>query len=338
MKRLSATLCLLHLVALLVLWGLIQSSFNSHWAVTLFLFSPRWVVALPLAILVPMTLMFRWRWAWIYLVHTMVILFPILGLQIGKSSIQDLDGDVVNGQVLRVLTCNTGGGDLSQEMMVSLVEDHRIDVLLLQECERPIAKSLFAKLGWNYRHKHQIAIGSSSDLNEATVLTAQSEERYRVPVAVGCSLAWPTKEDAGVELVSIHLPTFRPAFEKLRAMNMAEGAVALEAEGRRYDQLTGQTSALLREVGVPLVAAGDFNAPVESSHYRDFWTEFVNAFAVRGSGFGHTKFTRFHGVRIDHVLVNEAWSVQSCRVGPDLGGDHRPVLVELVLREDTDEG
>ena len=36
-------------------------------------------------------------------------------------------------------------------------------------------------------------------------------------------------------------------------------------------------------------------------------------------------------VRIDHILTTPDWSIAECRVGPDLGSDHLPVMAEVVL-------
>ena len=330
MRHIVATLGILYLLVLLILWWAIHSSLNSHWLVTLFLFSPRWVVALPLLILIPITLLFRWRWTWIYLLHVVVIIFPILGFHVGSSGVDTRPDD----HVLRVLTCNTGGGELSQDALVNLIHEHEVDVLLLQECRGNIAKALFETLGWQHRQRRQIAIGSSFDLGEAEVVAAMSEKHYRVPVAVACHLIWKTNNEITINLVSVHLPTFRPAFEKLRAMDMNAGAIAVQERSRLYDELAGQIPSSLDPNEAPLIIAGDFNVPVDSVHYQTFWNGYQNAFEAQGSGLGYTKFTRFHGVRIDHVLLNSPWSVRSCQVGPDLGGDHRPVLVELIYRSE----
>jgi endonuclease/exonuclease/phosphatase (EEP) superfamily protein YafD len=80
------------------------------------------------------------------------------------------------------------------------------------------------------------------------------------------------------------------------------------------------------------LVAGDFNMPQESRIYWHDWSNYQNAFGVAGLGYGYSKYTRWHGVRIDHVLADEHWRVESCKVEPDVGSDHRPVLAELRLK------
>src|SRR5207302_11334883 len=79
----------------------------------------------------------------------------------------------------------------------------------------------------------------------------------------------------------------------------------------------------------PLLIAGDFNLPTDSAIYRRHWSQYANAFSAVGLGFGHTKFTRWAGFRIDRVLAGPGWKFRSCQVGPDVGSDHRPVIAHV---------
>jgi endonuclease/exonuclease/phosphatase (EEP) superfamily protein YafD len=85
----------------------------------------------------------------------------------------------------------------------------------------------------------------------------------------------------------------------------------------------------------PVLVAGDFNLPVDSVVYRRSWSWLTNAFSQAGTGFGSTKFTRWHGVRIDHVLGGPGWHCRRCWVGPDVGSDHRPVIADMVWGRDA---
>jgi endonuclease/exonuclease/phosphatase (EEP) superfamily protein YafD len=81
--------------------------------------------------------------------------------------------------------------------------------------------------------------------------------------------------------------------------------------------------------GAALLIAGDFNLPPESAIFRASWGGYTDAFPAAGCGYGYTKFTRWWGARIDHVLAGAGWQVRDCTVGPDVGSDHRPVLATL---------
>ncbi|WP_442511948.1 endonuclease/exonuclease/phosphatase family protein [Novipirellula sp. SH528] len=323
MKRAVQIIAILYLLLLVFGAVVMQTSLNSYWLVTLFLFSPRWVVALPLLLLVPLTLFVRWRFAFVYFVHVAVILIPILGYQFPASMPIDAEEQFR----LRVLTCNVGGGTIDDQQLIQLINDQRVDVMMLQECSQRAAESLFPKLGWNRRQVHNVAIGSSMELGDVTVLARQSKEQYAAVAGIECEVLCPDGER--VSLVSLHLPTFRPALERLLRLDTKQGPTAMREQGELHRNVARQLSASISTLANSAIIAGDFNVPVESVYYRDYWGSHQNAFSVAGSGFGYTKHTRYHGVRIDHVLVNDHWQVISSVVGPDLGGDHRPVIVEL---------
>jgi len=109
------------------------------------------------------------------------------------------------------------------------------------------------------------------------------------------------------------------------APEMNAGTESRRIESELASQLAG-------EAQFPVIIAGDFNMPVDSTIYRRFWSGWQNAFSTAGFGYGYTKFTDRWGVRIDHVLASRGWQIRTAGVGPDLGGDHRPVLVELRLQ------
>ena len=89
-------------------------------------------------------------------------------------------------------------------------------------------------------------------------------------------------------------------------------------------------SQWVRESPHPVLVAGDFNLPVDSRIYGEAWSGFLNAFSTAGLGVGHSKYTRWIGVRIDHILTSPEWYVEACRVGPAVGSDHLPLLADLV--------
>lgn len=49
----------------------------------------------------------------------------------------------------------------------------------------------------------------------------------------------------------------------------------------------------------PMLVVGDFNMPVESAVYGEFWSDRQNAFSTTGTGWGWTKHKSWYGVRLD---------------------------------------
>jgi len=333
MKRTALNLAVGYLLLLVMGCVAIALDDGSHWAVTLFLFSPRWIAALPMIVLIPITMTFRFRFTLFYLLHALVVAFPIMGYQIPRT-LRELDS---KSPTLGVITCNLGGGSINTGDLIDLVHEHEIEVLMLQECPATVSVELFKQLGWEHRQEHALAIGSSFPLGRVVTLARHPKSHYNVPVAISCDLSWPmvTTSDGSherVQLVSLHLPTFRPALEVAKRLNLTDGPAAIQERGVYYREIADQLFSGIR-IDEPTIVGGDFNVPCESAYYRDYWHEYRNAYAEAGIGFGYTKYTRYHGIRIDHLLVNDDWSVIQSLVGPSLGGDHRPVITKLTRSE-----
>ncbi|QEG02190.1 Endonuclease/Exonuclease/phosphatase family protein [Stieleria maiorica] len=326
MRRATLILAILYLLLLVIGAALMHTRLNSYWLITVFLFSPRWVVALPLLLLVPLTLVFRRRLAPVYLIHVGLVLFPILDFQLPRFA--PASSEV--RPTLRVLTCNVGGGTLDDRRLIELLRDHEIDVMMLQECTQAVADPLFEQLGWNRRQLHHVVIASPLELSRPRVLGRQPRNNFHAVAAIGCQLTLPQGER--VQLASIHLPTFRPALEKIQHFDFQRGPEAIDRLGQTRRGIAKQVAEAVGDVDLPTMLAGDFNVPVESVFYRDYWGEYQNAFSIAGGGLGYTKYTRLHGIRIDHILADQNWDVLAAHVGPDLGGDHRPVIAEFARR------
>jgi endonuclease/exonuclease/phosphatase (EEP) superfamily protein YafD len=137
---------------------------------------------------------------------------------------------------------------------------------------------------------------------------------------------------------NIHLGTPKPALQlildpkKILDLSQVNRAVA-QLECRRLE--SRDLARCFRGFSEPTIIAGDFNMPVESGLYQDYWSEYQNAFSQTGVGLGHTKHTRVdifrYGSRIDHILCDGRWIPAQCWVGPDLGSDHLPVIADFTF-------
>src|SRR5262245_26959599 len=134
-----------------------------------------------------------------------------------------------------------------------------------------------------------------------------------------------------VNIVNVHLETVREGLAEV--MHRAwRGAPALVANIRQRDFESGLARAWTERGSPPLVVMGDFNMPIESAIYQRHWSSFTNACSEAGFGFGAARAPFWHGIRIDHVLLGSGWECLRAKVGRDLGGDHRPMVVDLKWR------
>jgi endonuclease/exonuclease/phosphatase (EEP) superfamily protein YafD len=108
------------------------------------------------------------------------------------------------------------------------------------------------------------------------------------------------------------------------------------------DRRTRQLHALaveLRNLGKPAAVCGDFNAApwsqsihelAQSADLRSTYGRFGLAATWPADG------SRLFRVPLDNCLVNESVAVADRRVGPDIGSDHLPLIVDLAWRRSAD--
>jgi endonuclease/exonuclease/phosphatase (EEP) superfamily protein YafD len=132
-----------------------------------------------------------------------------------------------------------------------------------------------------------------------------------------------------VTFVNVHLETSRKGIEPVQHSGLRGWPALKDNLSFRDIESRAITAWIRARSGDSVIIAGDFNQPTDSAIYRRYWTGWTNAFNVAGRGFGYTKFTSWWGIRIDHVLTGRQWEAVRWVVGPNLGSDHRPVLVTL---------
>jgi len=302
--------------------GAVHALGDRWWPATALLFAPRWVLGLPLLILVPAALAGRRRLLAPLGAALVLLLGPVMGFQIpGPDALlhRDEPGD------LRVMTANIGGGpSMSPAAVAAVLGEVRPDVAAFQECDVDLDRLRSA--GWFAHANSNLCVVSRFPIRRAT----DDPGRLGPVPGSGKVFAYVLETPAGpLSLLHLHLATVRPGLAEVMHRGW-RGAPDLSANSalRRLESRLARARAT-RMVPLPIVV-GDFNVPVESAIYRDAWAGWSNAFSRAGLGFGWTKYTRWHGVRVDHVLHGPDWECRRAWVGPSLGFDHRPVVADLV--------
>jgi endonuclease/exonuclease/phosphatase (EEP) superfamily protein YafD len=119
-----------------------------------------------------------------------------------------------------------------------------------------------------------------------------------------------------VQMVAFHpMPPLSPHFHQARDQNLKTFAQQFQTSGQ------------------PGLVVGDLNATPWSSAFAGLaamglrrTTSLQATWPTAGQG--------WLGIPIDHVLATRHWKVLGYRMGPDLGSDHLPVLVQLALNTD----
>ena len=296
------------------------------WPATMLLFSPRWLIALPLALLVPLALWLNRRLLFPLLLSALVIFGPFMGLRFPIEKPKP-----VAGPLFRVLTCNIHGGGASEKALLSLVEEVRADLVALQECPPEMGKRM---PGWFVLQEGGLALMSRRPfLSQGSLLTVRVPYRWPGVSMLHARVALPGGE---VTVCSIHLPTPRFGLQgllnKRTVLDLAKSGEVVDETWYRESNARTVREAMDALPG-PVVVAGDFNTPVESRIYRTVWGDLTNAFDSVGRGYGITQRVSVKGfgfgARIDHVLTGAGLVPRVCEVGPDVGSDHLPVIADV---------
>jgi len=95
----------------------------------------------------------------------------------------------------------------------------------------------------------------------------------------------------------------------------------------------GEMARALARVSEPLIVFGDFNASPDAPELAPVFERLRDAWP-RDSGNGYTYPADVPAKRIDYVLTSRDFRIVGARVPQSDASDHRPVVVDLVLRPD----
>jgi endonuclease/exonuclease/phosphatase (EEP) superfamily protein YafD len=309
-----------YLVSILGLWALLATEADHWWFPTLILYGPRWFWLAPLSILVPAAVVFSPRTARILLCAGLVVVGPVQGFR------PPWPRWPAGRDLIKVMTCNVQGDHADLAALLATASESEIDIICFQEW----GMSGTGALGTDPRHvrvHRSFCLASRFPILELEALSSL-DQPWR-DLALHAELDVP---GGSLHLFNLHLSTPRPGLEAIRFGRCAGIPALVENIGQRSVESELVCQWVDRFEG-PALIAGDFNMPVDSAIFRRDWSRYADAFSAAGFGFGHTKFTRWEGIRIDHVLAAPGLRFYSCRVGPDVGSDHRPVIAEVELTD-----
>jgi vancomycin resistance protein VanJ len=316
--------CWLYLAGLLLLCLFIRVAGDRWWIATLIMFGPRWIWGVPLCILIPTALRFRRRSLWVLAAAAVVVIGPIMGLCIGIGARADSSADLG----LRVLMCNTQGEVLDEGALTQLITSVQPDIVALQEWRPPRPPTVFAGGPWHILVNGEFVIGSRFPIRAIRVSFSQHAAQFR-----GAAVAYDVQiSGRTLRFFSVHLTSPHEVFRKaLHGDRYGRARVQYNSKLRREEaeDIRQQADAFAG----PVLIAGDFNLPNDSSIYRSTFSSFTDGFYAAGFGFGWTYHEKWTVARIDHILGGPGWNVSRCWVGPSVGSDHRPLIADLQLRD-----
>jgi len=314
---------------LLLAFGLWQWG-DRWWLMTVVMFGPRWLILLPLLALLPMAFKLNKRMMIPLLVTAVIALGPIMGFRVG---VRRWFGSPADSLTLRVATFNAGGGNTLRGPLSWVLNEIDAEIVAVQECGPTLQQHIeqIPELSWYHHSDFQMCLLSRYPIRSVAQM---DRETLELAGASGFVIRYAIEiGDTVVNVTSLHLDTPRQGLEGLRSGAVREGLGNLRSKEFTREIESRQGRSWVDGAKGPFIVLGDFNMPVESAIYQEYWGDLKNAFSQVGFGFGSTRFNGWIRVRIDHVLLGDGWRAVKAFVGPKLGSDHRPMIAHVVLSE-----
>ena len=292
----------------------LATHFRLQYAVALLLAAVSWPLIPPLAGPAPRGLGSRLGFPLACLVLAAInlaVLRPYLGFRLTPAS-TEAPGE----SRIRLVALNVHTGNARHDLVEAFLRASEADVILLTEVDD---RWLTQLAGLTNRWPHQlreprddnfgIALLSRWPWTQARVITLGEAELPSVEARI-------VRGDRRLWVIGTHpLPPGTSAQATLR-----DGQ--LQAIARRVAELAG-----------PRVLAGDLNATPWSPAFRGLEQRSGLRDTLRGRGYQASWPAGFplFGIPLDHALISPDLRVLDRRLGPRVGSDHRPLILELAL-------
>ena len=327
----------LALLATVAYWILLDVFADRHWLGTVVAYTPRFFAYLPTVLVLPIAAVTRHKWHFLAnLGGLLVAIFVIGGVE--------FPGLCRSGPPERTVTLVVQNLAHRNEAaaMAKLVEAHKPDILLLQECQPPGVSidSAEVRSGKEVGQPdyHLVIDHNLCMLSRYPVLQVLHRDRSEVWKQGGSGAIALYEFDAPMGKIwvqNVHLETIREGLSGLVKFRLG-GIVTMHETMAQRELEAAAAGEWAKQAKGPLLIGGDFNLVQESMLMRKHFGEMDNAFDECGLGNGDTKVTKFGPLyfrsRIDHVLSSREWSVVAAEQAVEVGSDHIGLVTTLALR------
>jgi endonuclease/exonuclease/phosphatase (EEP) superfamily protein YafD len=245
-----------------------------------------------------------------------------------------------------------GGEDDPVQCVIDGILEADPDVVTLLEISRDTLESVQDRLNLNCIHSDYFGTNNASRgglavcARRSAFLVTGSGHPFSDEDAWQYVSAEITGQGRRFNVVGVHLQPYWPltgAVMRQSVSDLAQGEpgplLAMSRDGAAVVARQGrQSSALLDRVSRyhdPTLILGDFNSTRDSALHTELRRSFVDTFARGSRGFGATVYALgWLPLRVDYIYSTPDFAVRSSRLGPANCSDHRPVISQLVLRDD----
>lgn len=305
----------LALVALASITGLLLGMLGRYsWVLDLFShLRVHYIVALAVSA-VGLLLLRQWRSAVLASVAALAACIPTFEY----LSAQALTSDAPS---FKAISFNVWFRQRDQSAAVAYLESSGADVLVLQEISESQANTLSPRLkSYPYAYLQGADESDTVVFSRWPILSTQIHKLAPDGVsAIRSVIEWHGQP---ITLIAVHL----------------HWPIGPVSSRRRNAELEG-LSRMAQPLEEPLIILGDLNVTPWSAHFKTLTDTFGLDDCAAGHGLNPTWPSQVLslGIRIDHCLATSHWNTVRVWTGPHLGSDHRPMGVEMHLKDWSDE-
>jgi len=277
----------------------------------------QWAIGF-LGLIVLFLLMRRKRWALICLAMFALNGIPIAPYVAGtfNPAIQQKAVKNQTGDSLRLMSLNALTHNKNHIGVINSIHDTSPDFLILMEIDSRWQQVIEAKLSADYPHavfearddNFGIAFLSKRSWSEQEIFSSGA---FQVP---SIDVTFPRPDQKPLRIIATHpVPPMSPSRWKARREQLGNAA-------RRFDSSTGN------------LMVGDFNLTPWSPNYKKVLAAGSLRDASKPFGLAPTWYvfpSWIGALKIDHAFVSEDISVTGLKIGPDVGSDHRAVILDF---------
>lgn len=284
-------------------------------------FSPRWLL---LFLLVPIIIYWAscTKFHWVLYCLCVFTFIRFQDLQWHIPTIASATSNITSFKPIKLLSLNMGGGSHLTSFKL-LVEQQKPDIVLLQESRKEYLTQTVPA------HWHQECVGGLC-IASKYAFKRKGVFNRKVIAGWGNFAAYYELDIAGqtLPLMNLHLETPRSIIMGLlsRYINWSDIDVFHEKKILQTTLIKAWADA-----EPYFVMAGDFNMTVNERLFQHQFSSYQNALSKVGVGVVYTKYTSWHGIRIDHVLASTQILIHQAEVLSGIGGDHRSTVTQLSL-------
>lgn len=140
------------------------------------------------------------------------------------------------------------------------------------------------------------------------------------------------KGDDTIRIYNVHLQSLR--IDDIDNLKTEDSEKLIKRVGETFEMQQLQTELFVKhkvESPYKMVVCGDFNNTAHSYVYKEIKGDLVDTFREAGNGFGRTFDFKYFPVRIDFILADKEFSINSFKTFEEQFSDHYPILTKVSL-------